>query len=132
MNYETILRDVNLKATPQRLGILALMQRCGHISIEEMYLMIKKDFKSISLATLYKNIHAMIDASIVKEVKVAHQKSKFEITKESHSHLVCSECGEVRDIYLNTEDILKQAKSISDYNLKDVEITLTGKCDHCS
>ena len=70
MNYENLLREHGLKVTPQRLGILSLMQQSGHVSVDDLYAEIKKQFPSVSLATMYKNINTMMNSSIVIEIKI--------------------------------------------------------------
>ncbi len=131
MNYELLLKQNNLKITPQRLGILQLMHEAGHISIEELFASIKKQFSSISLATLYKNINAMLETSLIKEVKAPEVKARYEITKTPHAHLVCHVCGEFRDIRF---DIVHMARTIADengYAVNDTSLIISGTCPKC-
>ena len=131
MNYETLLREHNLKVTPQRLGILSLMQTMGHINIEELYTQIKVQFSSISLATLYKNINAMVANRLITEVKVPNVKSKYEITKDPHIHLLCDTCNEFIDLDLDINPLLNEASSKSHYELYGSCIVLSGVCEKC-
>ncbi len=131
MNYERLLREHTLKVTPQRLGILSLMEKEGHVSVEDLYTKIKESFPSISLATLYKNMTAMISVDLVKEVRVPNMKSKFEVTKAEHAHLLCEKCGEFKDIDLDMAGVLKTAKDDSHYDMRHVDLVLTGVCPEC-
>jgi len=81
MNYELLLREHQLKVTPQRLGILSLMQKAGHLDVEELFRLIKKQFSSISLATLYKNINAMMKSKLLSEIKVPNHKLNMKLQK---------------------------------------------------
>jgi len=131
MNYETLLHEHTLKATPQRLGILALMHKHGHLSIDELFEKIKKQFNSISLATLYKNINAMLESSLITEVKIPTMKSKYEIAKETHAHLLCDSCGEFKDIYLDLDALMSITESKSNYRLKETSLVFSGLCEKC-
>ena len=131
MNYETLLREHNLKATPQRVGILTLMHNYGHINVEDMFLQIKENFPSISLATLYKNIHAMVKSGLVTEVKVPQHKSKYELTKEPHAHLLCDKCDEFLDIACDLESLMNQAGMMSGYKLQNTNLVFSGLCKEC-
>ena len=71
--FEKILKDNHLKITPQRLAILKEIQKCGHISIDEIYENIKESNPSMSLATIYKNLASMQEARIVEEDKLPNQ-----------------------------------------------------------
>lgn len=132
MKHEHLLKQHHLKATPQRIAIIDLMQRAGHISIEDMYESIKEKFASISLATLYKNIHSMMDVHLIREVKVSGHKTKYEIEKASHAHVVCKRCGELKDIPVEPASLLQNGGlDISGYEADDVSIVITGICPDC-
>lgn len=132
MNYENLLREHGLKVTPQRLGILSLMDLYGHINVDEMYREIKKQFSSISLATMYKNIIAMSEASLIKEVKVPQQKSRFEIVKSPHGHLLCNKCGDFVDIEMDIEKIVEDVTKKSHYKMLDTSLVFCGICPTCA
>ncbi len=131
MNYEQLLRKSDLKVTPQRLGILSLMHDMGHVSIEDLYEKIQKQFSSISLATLYKNVNAMLEKAIVKEVKVPHQKSRYEITKAPHAHIMCEQCGRFEDIAVDMGHVVTCIDGIIDFDVKETNLIFSGICSHC-
>jgi Fur family peroxide stress response transcriptional regulator len=132
MKYEHLLKQHQLKATPQRIAIVGLMQRAGHISIDDLYCAIREKFASISLATLYKNIHSMMDVNLIREVKVAGCKTKYEIEKASHAHVMCKKCGELKDIALDPSSLLQNGGfDITGYQADDVSIVISGICPDC-
>lgn len=131
MNYETLLKEHNLKVTPQRIGILSLMHHSGHISIEDLFELIKKQFSSISLATLYKNINAMLETSLIKEVKAPESKARYEIAKENHAHLVCTKCGEFKDIMFDINQIAHSIADSNGYAINDTSLIVSGLCPKC-
>ena len=130
-NYTEILRQHNLKATPQRLEITNALYTSGHISIENLYDVMLKKFNSISLATIYKNINLMLEASFIQEVKIPNEKSVYELTKETHSHIVCDSCGEIVDITLDLDSIMSNAAQTTDYKINKSNLTLLGICKNC-
>ena len=131
MNYTQLLKEHNLKVTPQRLGILSLMQDAGHLDVEELFVDIKKQFSSISLATLYKNINAMLENKLITEIKIPQHKSKYEIAKEPHVHLLCQQCNEFIDLNVNIDSLVNEAADKSHYQLLDSSIVLCGVCQKC-
>ena len=130
-NYTEILRQHNLKATPQRLEITNALYTNGHISIENLYDVMLKKFNSISLATIYKNINLMLEASFIQEVKIPNEKSVYELTKDTHSHIVCDSCGEIMDIELNLESIMSNAAQTSSYKINKSALIFSGTCKNC-
>jgi Fur family peroxide stress response transcriptional regulator len=131
MKHEHLLKSHQLKATPQRIAIMELMHCAGHISIEELFHSIRNKFTSISLATLYKNIHTMMDVSLIREVKIPGQKTKYEIEKEAHAHIMCKCCGELKDIPFNPNTLLQTSMDISNYQTEEVSIVISGICPEC-
>jgi len=130
-NSEALLRDNGIKVTPQRLSIVDELYGQVHMSVDELYAAIKKKFPSISLATVYKNINAMLEKKFILEVKIPNQKSKYELTKESHSHVMCESCGKVEDICLDLHSVAQKAANITDYKINDDALILTGICPNC-
>ncbi len=130
-NYTDILRQHNLKATPQRLEITNALYQNGHISIEKLYDIMLRKFSSISLATIYKNINLMLEASFIQEVKVPNEKSVYELTKDAHSHIICQSCGEIVDIELDLDSVISDAVKESNYKIEKSDLVLSGTCQNC-
>jgi Fur family transcriptional regulator, peroxide stress response regulator len=131
MKHVHLLKQHQLKATPQRLAIVELMHHAGHISIDDLFSSIRQKFSSISLATLYKNVHTMMDVSLIREVKIPGQKTKYEIEKESHAHIMCKCCGELKDIPMNPEVLLQTSMKLSQYKAEEISIVISGICPEC-
>jgi Fe2+ or Zn2+ uptake regulation protein len=131
MNYKQLLQTHQLKATPQRLAIMEHMGSRGHISIDELYTTIRAHFSTLSLATLYKNIHAMIGVNLVREVKLLGQKARYEIEKEPHAHVICKQCGELKDIHFDPTSLFDDALQASQYETHEVSVVISGLCPSC-
>lgn len=131
--FEKILKENNLKITPQRMAILKEIEKNGHISIEEIYENIKETHPSMSLATIYKNLTSMQEARIIVEVKLPNQKQKYEFIKQPHVHLVCEKCGNIQDIHFDSsiKDLQKICESQTHYKIRDASVALFGICPEC-
>lgn len=131
INYTEVLREHNLKATPQRLAILEIIFLNGHINIDKLYEDIKEKFSSISLATIYKNISAMTKSMLLFEVKLPSEKSVYEIVKDKHSHLLCKQCGKVQDINIDTKSMIADISSKYTFEIDQSDLVLSGSCESC-
>lgn len=129
--YITLLKSNKIKVTPQRLAIVELMDVHGHISVRDIFAKIQANFPSLSLATVYKNINAMVENSFIKELKIVGQDAKYELIKEEHSHMICKNCGKVDDITLETDALVSSASKISHYNIDESSVQLFGLCPDC-
>ncbi len=130
-NYINSLREHNLKATPQRLAIVDALYIHGHMNTETLYSLMIKKFSSISLATIYKNINIMIEKSFIQEVKLPHAKSVYELTKTSHSHLLCKKCGAIEDIEINLDAMIDKISKTNQFQIDKTDFVLSGNCKNC-
>jgi Fur family ferric uptake transcriptional regulator/Fur family peroxide stress response transcriptional regulator len=132
-DYIKLLQTNNLKATFQRVNILEIIEKNGHIDIDGIYSQMKQIHPTISLATVYKNIISMTQNGVLVEVPIIGQKSKYELRKADHIHLICTNCGDVED--KNCIDITNQAinslTSQESFELNTRQINLYGRCSKC-
>jgi len=131
MNYIDTLQKYNLKITPQRLEIVDILYKDGHTNIDNLYDKLKQKFPTLSLATVYKNLNLMCEKDFVSEVKIPNQKSVYELTKTEHAHIVCVKCGTILDLILNTDDLVTNIKTTTDYDILSSVIVLNGICPRC-
>ena len=131
-NYTSLLKDYDLKVTPQRVAIVEELYINGHMNIDDLYKKLLAKFPSISLATIYKNINAMLEKVFLSEVKIPNTKSVYELVKEEHAHMVCSSCGYIEDVIVNSSNVLEEAAVKSNFKIESADIVLSGLCPKCS
>ncbi len=132
-NYAQLLKEHELKATFQRTQILEVIEKYGHIAIEKIYEEVSKIHASLSLATIYKNIVLMVEKGVLTEVPIIGSKSKYEIAKEEHIHLICTSCGTVMDKMLD-EDTAHDTEKVAEtsgFTLDHRQLNLYGLCEAC-
>ncbi len=132
-DYATLLKESGLKATFQRMNILEVIEKSGHMAIEAIYDEVVKVHPSLSLATIYKNIILMVEKGVVVEVPITGLKPKYELSKTDHIHLVCTECGEVEDKphSSSADDIFHSMTKEENFTLSKQQINLYGICSEC-
>jgi Fe2+ or Zn2+ uptake regulation protein len=128
-DYIELLKRNDLKATIQRTGILKSIDSAGHFSIDEIYEDVKEQYPTLSLATIYKNIILMVKQGVIVEVPINGEKSKYELRKDDHIHLICKSCGKIKDKEI-TED-KKEVLSIKNFQITNRQINLYGICKEC-
>ncbi len=128
-NYITLLKENDLKATIQRTSILKSIDQAGHINIDDIYEDVKELHPTLSLATIYKNIILMQKNDVIIEVPMNGEKSKFELKKDDHIHLICQGCGEIQDT--NITQKAHESLVIENFQLSSSQINLYGLCQKC-
>lgn len=132
VNYTNLLKNYHLKVTPQRLAIVQELDKEGHLSIDDLYKELLDKFPTISLATIYKNINAMVEKLFVSEVKIAEKKSVYELIKDEHAHLVCTKCGMIQDINVDLELVSTFASTQNSFKINNTSLNFEGLCKDCS
>jgi len=127
----TDIQQHGLKATPQRLLMIKHIEKAGHISIEKLFEAVRGEFPSISLATVYKNIDALLSTGLIREVGIVGGKHVFELARGDHIHFICKKCGAIMDIQPK-ENILPEAVATNlPGKMEEVELNIYGICDSC-
>ena len=127
------LKEKNLKVTPQRVAILKFLNQKIHPTIDEIYSDVKRDFVSISLATIYKNLNILKDEEIVFEVNPQDGKVRYDLNLKPHIHSYCPNCKILNDIFveeLMDECNLKFSKILNS-NVLRMDILVTAVCEEC-
>jgi len=131
-SFANLLKEYDLKVTPQRVAIVEEFHQYGHMNIDDLYKKLLDKFPSVSLATIYKNINSMIEKVFLQALKIPNSKTFYELAKVEHSHLYCNKCGHIEDIMLDNSDIAKQVSKINPFKIDSTNIILSGTCTKCS
>lgn len=96
------LKGGNLMATlrhsNQRDAVLKdLMARYDHPTAEEVYLSVKKEIPSISLATVYRNLKLLESEGLILKITTGDS-DRFDGHTHNHYHFTCNRCMRVLDL----------------------------------
>ena len=91
-----------------------------HLTAEQIFMEIKKEYPGIALATIYNNLNTLNESGRIRKISVSGTPDRYD-TPQRHDHLVCRICGALADITLKdlTETIEQQVgEEILSYDLK--------------
>ncbi len=129
------LRNSGLKITPQRIAIYKyLLGTYSHPTAQTIYQEIKKQYPSISFATVYKTLNVLRDANLILEFNVGGDCFRYDANVMSHPHFICKTCHEVSDLAMpsdtNFETILLTANK--GFKIDHSDMYLYGVCNICN
>ena len=129
-NNET-LKDAGLKVTHPRTKILDVLQSNPdmHLSADEIHNKLITHNESIGLATVYRVLTQLEVAGLIQKNQFTDNQSSYEIKKQHHDHLICTQCGKI--IEFMNDDLETLQKTISDkyqFRLDSHVMTLFGVC----
>ncbi len=131
--FRTLCAEHGIAVTQQRQVLYETMQGMhGHPSPEEVYASVKQRIPSISLATVYKNIHLFVESGVLRELSMHHGTLRVEMNKHPHHHLVCSVCKRVTDVEHDELGIGEPAMRLaSGFVVERVSVDVIGVCPAC-
>ena len=93
-----IFRENGYKVTTQRLAICKfIISRKDHPTADEIYKVLKKEYQSISLGTIYKTLHLLKEIGLIQELGFNEGSIRYDPNMELHINMVCSKCGKIYD-----------------------------------
>ena len=128
-NYLDLLKKHGLRPTKQRLIIAKLLfkGKDKHVTANELYLEIKKNKESISLATIYNVLNDFVKFGLMSKIIVDKDVAYFDTNTSNHYHFYIEDQKKLMDIETNSVHIAKLPKIPSNYKLKNIGIFLTLK-----
>jgi len=126
------------KLTPQREITLKVLleNEKDHLSAEEVYMLVKREFPVIGLATVYRTLELLADIQIVQKMNFGDGVARFDLRMEGHEHmhhhLICKVCGALEEI---EDDWLREMeqKIAKDYGFQvtDHRLDFKGEYQTC-
>jgi Fur family ferric uptake transcriptional regulator len=133
--FHTHLKRARLKRTDQRDLILdVFLDTEEHVSIEDLYELVKKKDPTVGFTTVYRTMKLMIEAGLAREVRFIDGRARYEheYKHAHHDHLICIQCAGLIEFYNPDierlqEDIAKQYA----FKILDHSHRIFGLCATC-
>jgi Fur family peroxide stress response transcriptional regulator len=125
-------RNKGLKLTPQRLAILEYLDsNQEHPSAESIYEETKKQYPTMSFATVYKTIETLKKRGDLLELVIDSGRRRYDPDTSPHHHFICTGCKKIIDVNadfsLAVPDELKGS-----FEITGSHITFYGRCKECN
>jgi len=133
IQFRKMCEGAGLAVTHQRQVIYDVLCSVeGHPSPEEVYARVKRRIPSISLATVYKNLHLFIDTGIFQQVSQHHGSMRVETNHAPHHHLLCTQCRTIHDIDPEVLGLAKTPRQLpGGFLMKRIAVDVLGICAEC-
>jgi Fur family transcriptional regulator, peroxide stress response regulator len=131
--FREMCQGAGLAVTHQRHVLYEILKNMhGHPSPEEVYARVKRRIPSISLATVYKNLHLFIESGIFREVSMHHGSLRMETNQKPHHHLVCTACKSISDIEADDLGLAeRQGRLAGGFLVQRYAVDVLGLCPAC-
>ena len=133
------LKKSGYKLTPQRQAIVdTIIDSVGkHLTVEEIFDIVKARRPEIGLATVYRTIMLMHEQNIVTRLDLIDGTARYELTRDdehhTHHHLVCLSCSKVFEFMDDLLDPLEEEIGRKyDFKVLDHSLKFYGICNECA
>lgn len=126
--------------TKQKSYILNILKenKDKHLNAEEIFMILKEQNLSVSLATLYRYLDKLVNENIVRKYtsshlgKACYQYIDSHCHKHNHFHLICLKCNKL--IHLDCDLIdsfLSHVEEHHKFKISKEKVVYYGYCDEC-
>jgi Fur family ferric uptake transcriptional regulator len=133
-----ILKEKNLKITPQRNDILQILcnSKGHHIDIYTIYESVPvKGKKKMGLATIYRTMETFEKVGLVSRITMEKSPAQYELIiydKSGHHHLICLKCGLVQEISdMLAGDFKARIQEEKNFKVIGKPMKIYGYCSKC-
>lgn len=127
------LRESGAQLTEQRAAVYEYLSGVEHHpTAEEVFLAVKTKLPRISLATVYKNLEALVQCGAVSKWTYGDASARYDIRTDHHYHTRCLDCGKIWDLDAREGvELLKKIKPHAGFEVHDYRLELLGRCREC-
>lgn len=126
-------KDKGLRLTPQRIAILRFLEgNTNHPTAEDIFKEVKKGNPTLSFATVYNTLQALRDKGEVLEITIDPAKRHYDPNTAPHHHIVCTDCNEIQDVFVDYSDVLKLPGDVlKEFKPLGNHVDFYGLCRDC-
>jgi Fur family ferric uptake transcriptional regulator len=90
----------------------------------------KREVPGLGIATVYRNLKALVQEGELKPVNLPGENPRFEVVgHHHHHHFQCRQCQRVFDVHACPGDLSRLAPR--GFTVEDHDLTLYGRCGDC-
>lgn len=113
--------------------IIDILTSQRHARVEDMYNALKKQHTFLSVATVYRNVKILERKREIIGFSHPDGTIRYEITpREHHQHLICEECGVIKEIQFGfIEELSQNIEKRINFTLHRHRLSIIGICSDC-
>jgi Fur family transcriptional regulator, peroxide stress response regulator len=129
-----MLRAARTRTTRQREEVFrALQGDHTHPFAHEIYRRVHKKLPRISLATVYRNLHSLVEGGKIRTLLLREQVARYDPETSEHDHFICERCGRIIDLFLPRDRPIDLTSLANDgYLVTRHDLTVHGVCPTCA
>jgi Fur family ferric uptake transcriptional regulator len=133
MSPEQLLRAHGLRVTRPRLAVLDVLDRGGHLEVDEIAVRVRERLDTVSTQAVYDVLGALSRVGLARRIEPAGSPALYERRAgDNHHHVVCRGCGAVADVDCAVgEAPCMDPSAAQGFVVDEAEVTFWGLCPVC-
>ena len=125
-DQKKLLRQYGLKPTSQRLLLSEILfsGKNMHFCAEDLSKIVLKKGRKMSLATIYNNLHHLVDAGLLKKRQISNNRTYFDNNVTDHFHIFDEENNMLMDIPYSDVKFSKLPKLPKNKKIKNINLII--------
>ena len=100
-----------------------------HHTADEIFSLAKERLPGISRATVYNNLKVLESERLIRRITGDSLSDRYDNSYIPHGHMICEDCGEIKDFSLDDFDNMISEAIGSKFNSYELKVRYT--CDAC-
>jgi len=121
------------RKSKQRQKILEILQSTEiHPTATWVYDRLKKEWPSLSLGNVYRNLNILVEQGSILELKFGSTFDRYCANIKPHYHFICEKCSAIKDLDLPPNHELNiKVQKMTNYIITNHRLEFFGLCDKC-
>ena len=125
--------EARRRTTRQLALVLDAVRASGteHPSADRIFARVRAVLPTISLGTVYRNLHRLAAEGHIGIVHLGDRLARFDPMPAGHDHFVCEQCGCIEDLPATPLDLEANAARQAGHQVTGHALVLYGRCRAC-
>lgn len=126
----------NTRHTKQKQLLLDILKNTERpMSINDIYLSVKKELPTIAKSTIYRNIDNLLKQNLIDKYYLNDNELFYQIKHNEHEHkhyVICDNCKMMFDLPLCPIHEIENAMEKEGFHISEHYIQINGTCKNCN
>lgn len=121
------------RLTQYRSVVLEMLRGAkSHPTAAEVFRIVRKRRPGVAYATIYNSLNWLEQQGMIARVDFADEAARYDPVVERHDHLICNQCGALRDVNIKLPaQLLGHTARGEDFRVERYRTELFGLCGKC-
>ena len=122
------------RLTQYRSVVLEMLRAAkAHPTAAEVFRIVRKRRPGVAYATIYNSLNWLERKGMIARVDFADEAARYDPIVERHDHLICIQCGALRDVTIKLpSNLLGHAARGEGFRVERYRMELFGLCVKCT